>query len=398
MVRKLLAGYNERVRGRPDSEHSQAILRIGIVGVLLVYTSWVAGHDPGGAAGLWATNLVSALFSVVLVARILQNPGASPRRRVIGAVHDNLAITVWLHQAGPMGALYLFVYPFVTVGNGFRFGVQYLAWSGVLGAAGIGVLVVSAPAWHTHQLIGTGVFLSHVLVTVYIGVLLTRMRRMQDQLQKMASYDILTGLPNRRLFMDQVSRLLTSRHRENMACLYLDLDGFKLVNDRHGHEVGDQLLTLVAQKVTGCVRPSDMPARLGGDEFAVVLDRLTSPHDARTVATRIIETLESVVEVGGHAVVVSTSIGIAYLRAGETSLPPAAEALVKAADEAMYRAKKAGKGQYKLVDVHAELDAAMGVASIDGNSETVGTLTHSAPPRKLGEGRCASTKRAAVTI
>lgn len=355
---KLIAAYKRRVTGRPDSEHSQAVLRIGIVVLVLVYTAWLAASDAGDLGWLWPIGLSATVFSVGLFGCILRNPAASPRRRILGAIHDNLAVTLWLYQAGPMGALYLFVYPFVTVGNGFRFGVGYLACSGLLGAVGIGSLVASAPAWQTHQMIGIGVFISHLLVTAYTGVLLRRLHRMQDQLQTMATHDTLTGLPNRRLFMDRLVHVLARRHRDTMACLYLDLDGFKGVNDRYGHQVGDHLLKAVAERVTGCIRRSDLPARLGGDEFAVILDGLASPEDARAMAIEIINAIESIAHVDGHAIQISTSVGIAFLPAGELKGPPVAETLVRSADEAMYGAKKAARGQYRFVDCGAELVAA----------------------------------------
>jgi diguanylate cyclase (GGDEF)-like protein len=293
VLRNPLAAYKERVKGRPDSEHSQALLRIAIVCSLLIYTAWVAGHDPAGGDRLWAVNLFSAVFSILVFAAILRNPGASPPRRLIGALHDNLAVTIWLFLAGPLGALYL------------------------------------------------------------IGALLRRLQRVQEQLQRIASYDVLTGLPNRWLFMDKLSHALQRRHRGHLACLYLDLDGFKSVNDRLGHGVGDHLLKIVAEKVSGCVRRSDLPARLGGDEFAVVLDGLASPDDARAVATRLLETIDGITKVADHPETISTSVGVAFLPSGELSEPLVAEALLRAADEAMYRAKQAGKGQYRLIDVRA---------------------------------------------
>jgi len=115
----LLAWYRERVERRPDSEHHQALLRVLLVSLLLVQTWWIGSVDPKAATVLWTINLSSAGFSVLLLAHLLYRPGASPLRRVLGAIHDNLAVTLLLYCTGPMGALALFVYPFVTVGNGF---------------------------------------------------------------------------------------------------------------------------------------------------------------------------------------------------------------------------------------------------------------------------------------
>jgi diguanylate cyclase (GGDEF)-like protein len=348
---RLLEAYRERVRQRPDSEHGQALLRAVIVSLLLLNTAWVTGGQTPHGARLWGINLVSTLFSVALFARVLQRPAPSPRRRILGAIHDNVAITLWLFHSGPMGALALFVYPFVTVGNGFRYGVRYLAWSGLLGAAGIGTLIALAPGWTPYGMIGTGVLLSHIVVTIYTGALLSRLRQTQHQLEKLATSDALTGLPNRRVFTDRLSQTVLTRDRRQLACLYLDLDGFKGVNDRCGHEVGDQLLLRVAAEVGACIGPADTLARLGGDEFAVMLDSPPSPDHARAVANRIIEAVEGITSVDGHRVDVSVSVGISFIAGGEPARPVCTKELLKAADDAMYAAKRSGKGRHHLVDV-----------------------------------------------
>src|SRR5687767_7514683 len=190
---ELLAPYRARVRARLDSEHTQALLRIVIVALVMVNTA-IINAGAVHATGMWITGLCSAAFSVLLFVRVLVRPHVSPRRRVAGAIHDNLCATMWLYSAGPAGALALFVYPFVTVGNGFRFGVRYLALSGVLGAIGIGCLVGVADGWASHAMIGWGVFLSHLMVTLYTGVLLRRLNQTQEQLTALATCDALTGL------------------------------------------------------------------------------------------------------------------------------------------------------------------------------------------------------------
>jgi len=173
---------------------------------------------------------------------------------------------------------------------------------------------------------------------------------MQRQLQRMATHDPLTGLPNRRLFLNSLSQVLAARRGGGLACLYLDLDGFKVVNDRSGHAVGDRLLVRVAETISGCVRLSDLTARLGGDEFAVILIGLTSPDNARMMTQRIIRAITATAEVDGQAVDVSASIGIAFLPASTSPSMVSADALIKSADEAMYRAKKSGRGQLRLVE------------------------------------------------
>ena len=346
----LRSWYRERVRGRPDSEHHQALLRAVIVGLLLPQTAWLTASNPHSAAILWAINLSSFAFAVLLLAHVLFRPHASPARRVMGAVHDNIAVTLWLYFSGPMGALALFVYPFVTVGNGFRYGVSYLAWSGLMGAVGIGVLIGDAPGWTTYGMIGAGVLLSHILVTVYTGALLRRLHAQQVELERMATCDVLTGLPNRRFFMERLGQMAKAPDRQNLACIYLDLDGFKSVNDSLGHQAGDELLVQVARRLLSATRGSDTVARLGGDEFTVLLDSPLSAEATHLVATRIIAGVEKIGIADGQSVHISASLGIAYVAAGAT-VPQAtlANELLRLADEAMYAAKRAGKGQFRLV-------------------------------------------------
>ena len=344
---ELFASYRARVRGRQDSEHTQALLRMLIVGLVMANTAII---DAGAAhvTSMWITGVCSAVFSVLLFARVLMRPHVSPRRRAAGAIHDNLCATIWLYSAGPGGALALFVYPFVTVGNGFRFGVRYLALSGVLGAIGIGYLVGVADGWASHVMIGWGVLLSHLMVTLYTGVLLRRLNQTQEQLKNLATCDALTGLPNRRFFMDRLSYMVAQDHRD-MACLYLDLDGFKAVNDRCGHKVGDQLLHTVARELRGCVRAADVVARLGGDEFTVVLAGPVTRVEARDLVVRIINAIGGIRVVDGQAIEISVSIGISF-SPGALVRPVTSDELLKAADEAMYIAKRSGRGHYHFID------------------------------------------------
>jgi diguanylate cyclase (GGDEF)-like protein len=160
-----------------------------------------------------------------------------------------------------------------------------------------------------------------------------------------AFHDSLTHLPNRSLFVDRLSHAVARAGRTGtpVGVLFCDLDGFKTVNDSLGHTAGDELLVAVAERVAGCLRPTDTVARLGGDEFAVLLEELREPGDAARAARRILAALEPPFELGSREVYVSASIGIA---AGETD----AGTLLRDADLAMYRAKSEGRGRYALFE------------------------------------------------
>ena len=166
---------------------------------------------------------------------------------------------------------------------------------------------------------------------------------MNEQLVSAALTDPLTGLPNRRLFVDRVAHALALRERRHarVAVLFLDLDRFKLVNDGLGHAAGDAVLCAVGERLRGRLRESDTVARLGGDEFGILIDEVDGVDEAARVAGVVFEALSSALPVDGRAVSVRASIGLALDRGGETS---SADELLRDADTAMYRAKANGRG------------------------------------------------------
>lgn len=175
---------------------------------------------------------------------------------------------------------------------------------------------------------------------------ITERKALEDQLTHMAKYDNLTGLANRALFKEFLSMSLarSERRNKNTGVMYLDLDHFKEINDTLGHDAGDALLISVANQLQKCVREGDMVARLGGDEFAIVLDDVADPDDARMIAEKILERFDREHDLSGELRKVGTSIGIATSSHSGT----APEELIKAADEAMYVAKKEGKNDYRI--------------------------------------------------
>lgn len=189
----------------------------------------------------------------------------------------------------------------------------------------------------------------------YEATLERRVEEATRDLAYLAQYDSLTGLANRGLFRDRLAQALAraDRHERLVALLFLDLDGFKAINDTLGHDAGDNLLKTVADRLRGCVRRADTVARLGGDEFAVILEGVSRIGDATAVAQKILDTVALPFILNGQEVFVTTSIGIAvYRRDGED-----AEALTKNADTAMYRAKEQGRSTYQIytADLHEKI-------------------------------------------
>ena len=155
-----------------------------------------------------------------------------------------------------------------------------------------------------------------------------------------ANHDDLTGLPNRRLFMDRLEQEVRHARRSSVpfAVLFMDLNGFKNINDSFGHEAGDHLLCKIAERLIDCVREEDTLARLGGDEFALILTGIEEHKDAEHVANSIINAFTMPFVVDQRSLHLSCSIGIAYFFEDGTDC----EDLLRAADVAMYRAKKEG--------------------------------------------------------
>ncbi|HJR67153.1 MAG TPA: EAL domain-containing protein [Gemmatimonadaceae bacterium] len=174
-------------------------------------------------------------------------------------------------------------------------------------------------------------------------------KRAEEELRRAAMHDALTGLVNRAYFLESLERAVARVQRrpdKTIALLFLDLDRFKQINDGLGHLAGDRLLTSIARRLQGCVRPGDVLARLGGDEFAVLLDDLKDPTDATRIAERMQEALHGPLRNDESEVVVTASIGIAF---GGADLE-GYEELLRDADLAMYRAKASGKARFEVFD------------------------------------------------
>lgn len=170
------------------------------------------------------------------------------------------------------------------------------------------------------------------------------------ELYRLAYYDSLTGLPNRQLFFERLTHALSrvQRTTEGLGVLFIDLDGFKPVNDTHGHDVGDQVLVEIARRLQLQAREGDTVARLGGDEFVLLLEGLPPSHHcvlgAMEASRRILESMADPVCVPGHRFTITPSIGICHY--GEHA--DTADVLVKRADQAMYEAKRAGGNTFRF--------------------------------------------------
>ena len=179
-----------------------------------------------------------------------------------------------------------------------------------------------------------------------VRLLYKQLEHYSSALESLALHDVLTGLPNRRLLFDRLSLGIAHARRNTltMAVMYLDLDGFKQVNDTLGHDAGDALLRLVADRLVAAVREEDTVARLGGDEFVIALWESSHVDAVARLAEKVVEAVSQPYRIQGNDVRITVSIGVGmYPAHGE-----AVETLMKSADLALYEAKRAGKNDYRI--------------------------------------------------
>lgn len=175
---------------------------------------------------------------------------------------------------------------------------------------------------------------------------ITEQKKLEIELEKQANYDKLTGLPNRRLFFERLERLILESERDHtpFALLFINLDGFKGINDQYGHEVGDEVLITVGQRIQKCIRKSDTVARMGGDEYSALLRGVEDKEVISKVVQKMHRALQEVMHIDDHECYVNSSIGIAiYPNNGTDS-----ESLLRNADARMYEVKRNGKGGFEF--------------------------------------------------
>ena len=188
-----------------------------------------------------------------------------------------------------------------------------------------------------------------VIGTVGFSRDITASKEQKRQLEHNAHFDALTNLPNRVLLADRLRQAMLQAQRRNqtLAVAYLDLDGFKAVNDQYGHDAGDTLLIAVSARMKQSLREGDTLARIGGDEFVAVLTDLADSAACVPLLTRLLDAAATPVEVDGVELQVSASLGVTYYPQADV---PEADQLLRQADQAMYQAKLMGKNRYQNFD------------------------------------------------
>ncbi len=355
----------QRFSHRQDAEHIQVLIRLGIVSTAMVYfhSAFFANNADNPAYALlarWAVSIAFAITAALFIA-VLVSPGVSVTRRVVGIVHDVVAIStaMFLGEAG--AAAVAAIYLWVTLGNGFRYGIAYLYGCAILSIVGFGTVFILSDYWYEQRMLSINILILLALIPPYVAGLLKSLREAQAQLEKRASFDGLTGLMNRVELEQNIAALLSGK-RDGHFLLFCDLDHFKTVNDEAGHAAGDKLLTDIGQIIQECVRSDDLTARLGGDEFAVFLKNCPQER-----AREIAESIRNAVS--GYRLAWST----AYFTVGVSvgAAPSAAvkdmQSLFRLADAACYAAKNAGRNQVHVIDATARIEDTQAIRNIAAN-------------------------------
>jgi diguanylate cyclase (GGDEF)-like protein len=421
----IAAGLLIFIRHRVADGDRGGLLDAGILATAAAILSWTFLMQPVVAdseldpLSLWIS-LSYPLADLLLIGvamGLLTTPGArttSFRLLLASLVTLLVADQVYALQnldgsyvsGGPIDSLYLFAY--VTFGiSALHPTMRTLTdphpvavqWLGHVRIAGLAVAMVTGPLLVALgpnadggllvPAIGTAVLSLLVLVRLagVVGLLerdVSQRRALEARLRHQAYHDPLTGLANRRRFVEAAEAAIAARQGDGtVAALFLDLDDFKTVNDSLGHAAGDDLLATVAGRIRDGLRATDLAARLGGDEFGVLLVDIPDTAYARTVSQRLLEALDVPVRIGGTIVAVGASIGIAV----DTPEMRTVDDLLGAADVAMYQAKAGGKGRHQVYAPGSE------IVGLDLDQATTATVTpaqrsvrHAAPRLELEPG------------
>lgn len=322
---------------------------------MVVFAGFYLIGETESVVMMWigATNL----FTLGWLYFLRRYPGDYPWRRRCIALFDISAVSFTLYLSGEQGALFYFLYLWVIVGNGMRFGPGSLIEVMLMGVVGFSLVLTTTAYWEQYAYIGLSLLSGLVVLPLFYLTLIRRLHSLNQQLDMQlnqavyaANHDSLTGLHNRESFFRQVENLieLAKQESRDFALIYVDLDGFKSVNDNLGHHCGDEMLVKTAEQLKSLIRKGDVAARLGGDEFAVLFYNVNA-QDIQALVQRLLAKLERRLTLNGQEFIVTASVGVSiFPQHGEVS-----DRLIKSADLAMYQSKRLGKNGYSIASAAA---------------------------------------------
>ncbi len=359
LFKKLLSRYRSSV----ETEHEQATLRLflTISGVLYL---WLIDHfgvlgdalEREAVADIWKQWWWPSMYFFYAIAHIVTlvaHPARLFLRRSIMLFLDNIVITILVSHGGlfnPFIALYFWI----AIGYGFRYGPSWLVYSCSNSVVCFLFLLYFVPIWTAGSIFGYSMILSLCVASGHAFHLLRRLKQVQSnlvlkatELETLATRDYLTGLVNRALLIDRLKHAITfsARTGNDVAMLFIDVDGLKRVNDLIGHAAGDALLIEVSKRLLARLRATDTCARIAGDEFVIVLEGASDRDSVLRLAGIMLNEVRSLTSIVGQPIEISASIGVAWLSdIVEPMRSP--DSFLAVADHAMYEAKHSGKNRY----------------------------------------------------
>jgi len=339
-----------------DEEVSQAKARIAISVLCLSYFIGTYLFDKNDISPIIYVSSC-ATFSLIWLKYIIHHPHNGLWRRRFISLFDISVVTFAMYVSGEWGSIFYFLFLWIIVGNGMRFGIQSLTEVMTLGVIGFSILIMNSDYWQQNLPAGIGLLLGIIILPCFYMVLIKRLHTLNEQLKLelekttyAATHDGMTGLVNREYFFNKVTEVIVNaKHNSNsFSILYIDIDGFKQVNDSYGHSYGDELLRIISQRLQKLVRKNDLVSRLGGDEFAIIFHE-TDQELSENIAQRILLEVKKGVRVGNREIHVTASVGISrYPDHGEF-----VDTLIQAADIAMYDSKHLGKNCVSLCHLNS---------------------------------------------
>ncbi len=342
------------VRKYWSAEAEQAVIRlvIGTLGFVYSLEAAVSGRATTSLVDVFVFGGVFLTAAIIILIRVCIQ--GSMTTRLSGIVLDIGAVSYLISLLHEPGFLLLPIYLWVIVGNGLRYGFGYLLVSTVLSVPSLVWVFTYGHTW-THSLYMAAAWLLALLVLpVYFGVLLQRLKKQASELENLsqrmetlAKHDALTALPNRSAFYERIKDEMKRADARGLpfAMAFVDLDGFKVVNDNYGHDVGDAVIKSASTRISDSVRTDDFVARLGGDEFVVLLPcHNADKANVSKAVKKILVSLAVPFDAGSQTITLSASIGVAFYPRDGKDL----ESLLRCADKEMYNVKRAGKNGYRI--------------------------------------------------
>lgn len=350
------AALDPDFNGALQQERAQAVVRIIITSLvlgLLVVLALIQ-HDLIKTKRFHETIIIVIGYwglACVWWLHLRRTRQSSARRRLLSIIADLGTTSLSMFLANYLGAFFYPLYQWIIIGHGVRFGSRAMLTAAGLSIIGFGLVIVFTPYWQQNLLAGMGLMVGLAVLPVYFLTLLRQLQHLNGQLREelektrhIARHDTLTALANRHQFYERLEEEIRRRRRHGggFALMFIDLDGFKAINDELGHQAGDQLLQEVARRLHDSARETDLAARLGGDEFAMLIDNISTEQEVLEPALRIAAAINRPVALHGQLRPLSGSIGISLYPTHGTDT----DSLTRNADLAMYAAKRQGKQRH----------------------------------------------------